>query len=140
MNAFVWAIIAAFIWGIVPLIEKLGLSRVSPLAGLFYRSLGVVIGIILLAAFMLKPQEIKSVDLRSATLLILGGFLASFAAQICFYNALKLGEISRVVPLSGSYPLIAFFLGIIFLAESFSPLKLAGVSFIVLGIWVLKIG
>lgn len=140
MSAFVWAILAAFIWGIVPLLEKLGLAKVEALAGLFYRCLGVVIGIVLLGVFILKPQEIKSVDLRSALLLICGGFLASFVAQICFYHGLKLGEISRVVPISGSYPLIAFLLGIIFLGESLSPVKIIGVLSIVAGIWALKIG
>lgn len=138
MSAFSWAILTAFVWGFVPLLEKMGLVKVAPLVGLFYRSLGVLIGILFLGIF-LKPQEIKAIDLRSALLLIIGGFLASFAAQICFYHGLKIGEVSRVVPISGSYPLIAFVLGIIFLGESLSPAKIIGVASIILGIWVLKV-
>ncbi|MGD9015095.1 MAG: GRP family sugar transporter [Candidatus Omnitrophota bacterium] len=140
MNAFIWAILAAIIWGIVPLLEKSGLAKAQPLAGLFYRSLGVMIGLLLLGLFMLKPEEIKSVDSRSITFLILGGFLASFVAQICFYHSLKISEVSRVVPISGTYPLIAFILGVLFLGESINPVKIAGVLLIIIGIWALKIG
>jgi len=140
MNAFIWAILAAVIWGAVPLLEKLGLTKSQPLAGLFYRCLGVLIGLLLLGLFMLKPQEIKAVDSRSIIFLILGGFLASFVAQICFYNSLKIGEVSRVVPVAGAYPLITFILGVLFLGESINPVKTAGALLIIIGIWALKIG
>ncbi len=140
MSSFYWAILAAVVWGVVPLIEKAGLVKVAPLVGLFYRCLGVVLGLLMLLIFIIKPEEIKSVDMRSALLIALGGFLASFVAQIFFYNALKSGSVSMVVPLSGSYPLIAFILGILLLGESFNVPKLIGVFFIVLGMWMLKIG
>jgi len=138
MNAFWWAILTAAIWGCVPLLEKMGLVRTSPLVGLFYRSLGVLIGIVMLSCFMVKPAQLKSIDLKSASFLILGGFLASFVAQLCFYHSLKTGEISRVVPVSGSYPLIAFLLGILFLGETLTLSKLVGVSLVVAGIIFLK--
>jgi len=140
MNAFIWAILAAIIWGIVPLLEKLGLAKAEPLAGLFYRCFGVLIGLLLLGLFILKPQEIKSVDSRSIIFLMLGGFLASFLAQICFYHGLKIGEVSRVVPVSGSYPLVAFLLGVLFLGEPINLIKAVGVLLIIAGIWALKIG
>ncbi|MFH1413430.1 MAG: EamA family transporter [Candidatus Omnitrophota bacterium] len=140
MNAFLWAVIAAMIWGVVPLIEKTGLAKAEPMPGLFYRSLGVLIGLLLLGLFMVKPQEIKSLDPRSIGFLVLGGFLASIVAQFCFYNSLKFGEVSRVVPIAGSFPMITFILGVLFFGESFTFLKASGVVLIVLGIWALKIG
>lgn len=140
MNAFWWAVVAASIWGFVPLLEKSGLERSAPLAGLFYRCLGVLLGLVLLLIFKIRPQQLKGVDVRSALFLIAGGFLASFVAQIAFYKALKTGEVSRVVPISGSYPLLAFLFGIWFFHEILTPLKIAGIILIILGIWVLKIG
>jgi len=98
-----------------------------------------MIGFLVLVAFFVKPAEIKTVDLRSASFLILGGFLASFVAQMMFYHALKAGEVSRIVPIAGSFPLIAFVLGILILGESFSWIKIAGAMCIVAGIWILKI-
>ncbi|MDP8266835.1 MAG: EamA family transporter [Candidatus Aceula meridiana] len=140
MTAFLWAIITACIWGIVPILEKTGLLKATPLAGLFYRCLGVFLGFIVLMTFLVKPAEIKAVDLKSASFLILGGFLASFVAQMTFYNALKQGEVSRIMPIAGSFPLIAFILGILILGESFSWIKMAGAMCIVTGIIALKLG
>jgi len=139
MGAFFWAIVAAGIWGLVPILEKIGLSQVQPLVGLFYRCLGVFVGLIILPIFFLKGQQIRSVDLKSVMLLALGGFLASFVAQIAFYRALKTGEVSRVVPISGSYPFLAFLLGVMLLGESISFGKLTGVVLVIVGIWLLKI-
>lgn len=140
MNAFTWALLAAVCWGMAPLLEKIGLKQVAPLAGLFYRSIGVLIGLVVLCLFLVKPQQIKAVDGRSALLLIGGGLLASFLGQICFYNSLKLGEVSRMVPVSGSYPLLAFLLGVLLLGEALTPLKAAGALLIVGGLWLLKVG
>ncbi|MFH1837444.1 MAG: EamA family transporter [Candidatus Omnitrophota bacterium] len=138
MNAFGWALATALIWGAVPILEKLGLAKTAPTIALFYRSLGVVIGLIFLGLFAVKPAELKAVDTRSIFLLVLAGFLASFVAQITFYNGLKMGEVSKVVPISGSYHLIAFFLSILLLGETLTVIKLVGVFLIVSGVWLLR--
>lgn len=140
MSAFQWAAVTACIWGIVPILEKLGLQKIEPLVGLFYRCLGILCGFVFLAFFMLRPSQIKSADVRSAAFLIAGGFLASFLGQICFYRSLKIGEISKVLPLSASYPLITFILGVAVLGESMNITKVTGAVLITIGIWVLKAG
>ncbi|MBD3264042.1 MAG: EamA family transporter [Candidatus Omnitrophica bacterium] len=140
INAFFWAFLTALIWGVVPLIEKIGLIKAKPLAGLFYRSLGVFLAIPLMLIFLIRPSQLRSLDVRSALLLISGGFLASFVAQFCFYNSLKTGEVSRVVPVAGMYPLVSFILGIMILGESVTLIKLFGVVLVVTGVWLLKAG
>ena len=140
MNYFLWAMAAACVWGVVPLIEKLGLTKVAPLTGLFYRCLGVLFGFILLGVFAIRPKDLKVVPLKSIALLVLGGFLASIVAQICFYHSLNSGEISKVVPIAGSFPLIAFVLGVFVLGESLTFVKTTGVILIISGIWALKSG
>ncbi|MGB2599855.1 MAG: DMT family transporter [Candidatus Omnitrophota bacterium] len=140
MNAFLWALLAALIWGITSVIEKFVLIKVDPLPGLFYRCLGVLLGVIVMGTVILKPSQIKSVDLRSAALLLLAGFLGSFIAFIAFYKALKLGEMSIVVPVAGSFYIIAFILGIFLLGETVNALKLLGIIFVTIGIWLLGAG
>lgn len=127
-------------WGVCPLLEKAGLARIAPIPGLFYRCVGVMAGMIALALFWVRPNDIRSVDARSALCLALAGFLASLIGQFFFYNALKLGDVSRLAPIGGSYPFFAFLLGLLFFGESASPLKIAGVVLIVSGVWLLKIG
>ena len=138
MNAFWFAVVTACIWGVVPILEKLGLSKTDPMVALFYRCLGVVIGLFVLSVFVVRPEQIKSVDAKSIFLLVLAGFLASFVAQITFYYGLKLGEVSRVVPISSTYHLIAVVLGILIFKEGITMSKIAGASLIFAGAWLLK--
>ena len=138
MNAFVWAMLTACVWGIVPVLEKMGLTKVEPFVALFYRCLGVVIGIVLLGTFIVKPEELKAVSLKSILLLVLSGFLASFVAQITFYHGLKIGHVSKMVPLSGTYPLIAFVLSILICREPVTLSKIFGIILIVSGVWMLR--
>ena len=138
MDAYLWALLTACIWGVVPILEKLGLHRVDPFTALFYRCFGVLIGMILLGAFIVKPAQIKAVDARSMILLVVSGFLASFVAQITFYHGLKIGDVSRMVPVSGTYPLIAFVLSFLILGESFTLARLGGITLIVAGAWMLR--
>jgi len=118
--------------------EKMGLAKTQPFTALFYRSLGVVLGFLILGFFIVKPGEIRSVEPRSAALLILAGFVASFLAQIAFYHALRAGDVSRVVPVAGAYPLIAFILGVALLGENITLSKAAGMFFVICGAWLLK--
>ncbi len=139
MSAFLWAVICACIWGVVPILEKEGLgTKVDPFVGLFYRSLGIIIGLVCLKLFVVKTEALKAVDPKSIVLLVLSGLLASFVAQIAFYHALKLGEVSRVVPIAGTYYLITFILGVVFLGEALTLSKVIAMGMIITGAWMLR--
>ena len=138
MNAYWWAVMSACVWGGVPLIEKAGLARTAPITGVFYRSLGVLLGFLILSIAWVKPGEVRSVDMKSAILLMTGGLLASIVGQIFFYNALKLGEISKMVLVGGSYPVITFLLGILVFGESVNLYKILGAALVMAGLVLLK--
>ena len=139
MKAFYFALMTALVWGIVPIMEKMGVSRIAPMAGLFLRSCGVIIGISVLAVF--NTQALKTAlkaDPRTILLLAAGGFMASIVGQIFFYNALKIGEASKVVPVAGIYPLVAFLIAIIFLGETITIAKVIGMTSILAGLYLLR--
>ncbi len=139
MNAFYWAVLTAFIWGLVPALEKLGLARIDPFPGLLLRSSGVLLGAIIL--IMLKSEyfsRLIGADWKTIFYLLFGGLLASFIGQICFYKALKNGDVSKVVPIAGAYPLVSFLTGIIFFGEGITLTKLIGVLLILIGIVFLR--
>ncbi len=139
MKPFLFALATAFVWGCVPLFEKVGLLRLSPSAGIFVRCLAVALGSLVLLA--LKPailSEIGRTPPRYILLIILGGFCANFLGQMLFYHALKDGDVSRVVPVSGAYPLISFILGVLVLGEKMTGMKSAGILCVLLGVFLLK--
>jgi transporter family protein len=139
-SAFTWALLASFCWGIAPLLEKFGLrGNTDPAIGVFVRSIGVMLGALCFLPILPKLSgRFSDLTLRNWIFLCLGGFVASIIGQLCFYRALKIGEVSRVVPIGASYPLLAFLLGILFLGESLTWGKAGGLVLVMAGVYLLR--
>jgi len=103
------------------------------------RCLSVSIGAIIL--FLFNPaliNELTHAPIKNIALIVAGGFTANFLGQLLFYNALKNGEASKVVPIAGAYPLIAFFMGVFVLGEKITLAKSAGIGLILAGLFLLR--
>ncbi len=139
MKPFYFAILAALVWGIAPIVEKAGIARIEPMAGVIIRSFGVIIGAIVLAVFNSHMLKLAfRADQKTIILLLMGGIIASILGQIFFYNALKHGEVSKMVPIAATYPLVSFLLGLVFFGESFTIAKGLGIGFVILGVFFLR--
>ena len=138
MTAFLWALVTAGIWGIVPLMEKVGLGTGSPTAGVVARSFGIVIGLIVYSLVASPWAAVRALGWPSIVLLAAGGLLASFVGQLAFYQALKTGAVSQITPVAGTYPLVAAVLGWWLLREPITPSRIAGVVCVVVGIVLLR--
>ena len=138
MSASLWILVTILIWGSVPILEKVGLATTDPTVGVFVRSGGVVAGALLVGLVANPWRAMVQTPWRSVLLLAGGGFLASFIGQITFYQALKAGEVSRVSPLVGAYPLVAALLGWWLLREPLTLPRVLGVLLIVGGVLLLK--
>jgi transporter family protein len=138
-KAFFFAMLTAFIWGLAPAFEKIGLGgRIDPYLGVVIRTIPIALIGLAGLALMGRLDSMARVDLKSALFVIAGGFLAGFLGQVTFYSALKTGEASIVVPIAATYPLVALLVSITFLGEAFTLQKLAGISLIVGGVVLLK--
>ena len=138
MSAFFWALLTAGIWGLVPLMEKVGLRAVPPEIGVFVRSLGVMAGLVVFSCLWSPWAVVRTLSWSSLMLLMTGGFLASFLGQWAFYHALKLGAVSQITPVAGAYPLIAAMLGWCVLREPITLPRLFGVVLVVFGVVLLR--
>ena len=140
MTPFAWALLAALCWGMAPLFEKAGLQGTrDPAVGVLIRSLGVLTGMLCLLPFISRVgSRLADMPLRSWFYLAMGGILASIVGQIFFYRALKFGEVSRVVPIGASYPVIACLLGLLIWKEPLTLGKTCGVVLVMVGIYLLR--
>ena len=138
MTAFLWAALAAMIWGLAPLVEKAGLQGCDRVTGVFVRSIGVLVGALVFGLCWSPWKALLGLNLRTFLLLMFGGFLASILGQLAFYQALKSGPVSQVTPISGMYPLIASLLGWWLLREPFTVSRLMGVLLVVGGVVLLR--
>lgn len=138
LNAYWLAGIAMVFWGIAPIFGKLGLGGIQPLAALTIRSL--IISAILVIAVSVSGQwgNVTGVTSKDAAFIALEGVCAALLGQLAYYYALKFGEVGRVSPIVAAFPLVALCLGIVFLGEKVTFIKLIAALLIVAGIVLLK--
>ena len=76
-------------------------------------------------------------DLRSVIYVILGGVFGVLFAQYFYFRALEYGEVGRVMPIVGSFPVIAFLFSVLVFGEAATATKLAGIILVVVGVILL---
>jgi len=126
----IFSILAALGWAATDIVDKFVLTKwiKNPLLPT------IILGVIGLAAgivvyFVNGFSALSYLNILLA--LVAGIFYALFV--IFYYQAAKIEEISRVVPLFNIAPLFILLLATIFLGEIFTPLKYAGIFFLVIG-------
>ena len=138
MKPYMLALVAALCWGVAPIFEKWSLLRASPLTVLTVRSLVVSATLLVVGLLTGQLQELRRVDASLFQLIAMGGLFGSLVGLFIYFWALKQDLASTVVPVAGSYPLIAAVLGILFLGEPISFQRLLGASLVVLGVLLVR--
>lgn len=137
-NAYLFAGIAMLLWGIAPLFAKLGLAGAQPLAALTIRSLIITAILVIVVSITGQWGSVSGVTAKTIIFIALEAICAALLGQLAYYYAIKFDEIGRVSPLAAAFPLVALFLGIIFLGEKVTILKVAAASLIVAGVILLR--
>jgi transporter family protein len=140
MKSYLFSILAALFWGMAPVLEKMGLSRIPPLAGIFVRS--IVSAFLCAVIFSTFYRDgwgwvFSEGSGKGILLLVISGISSALIGQFFYFSALKMGEASVAVGIASTYPLVAFFLSLIFLGESLTLYKVFGILLIVSGIIIL---
>ena len=138
LQAFLFALLTAFFWGSAAIFDKLALAKLQPLAGVAARSLVITLVAVGAAAFSLRGRAWQGVDARSWVFIILSGLFSGLLGQWTYYKALKYADASRIVPIAGSFPLVAFVMAVLLLGESLTTQRLLGTILVVAGIALLR--
>jgi len=138
LSVFSWAAIAMLLWGCAPIFEKAGLAKVSALTGVAVRSWVIAACLLILITATRGWAQLQAVDVRTVILLGVGGIMAGLLGQAAYYAALRLGEASRVVPLTAAFPLVTVALAIPLFREGLSLTKLLGALLVVGGVTLLR--
>jgi len=127
-----YAVLAAIFAGITTILAKLGLKNVESNLATLIRTLVVLIFAWTMVFAVGSQVEIRNVDGRTWTFLILSG-LSTGASWLCFFRALQLGNVNQVTPLKKSSTILTMILAFIFLGEPLSWGMIAGIILIALG-------
>ncbi len=129
------ALMAAFLWGLAPLFDKLAISdsNISPFLANTIRSVGAFTTLVIIV-LLFRDFDFTAFDAKRIAYLLISGSIAGGFAMVIYYMALKQIGVSRTVPLTSVYPLFAVTFSVLLLGESISLRVIVGTIFIILGI------
>jgi len=133
---FVLALLSAVFAALTSILAKVGIEGVNSNLATAIRTVVVLVmawGMV----FLTHAQSgITSISTKSWLFLVLSG-LATGASWLCYYKALQLGEVSKVVSIDKLSVVITLVLAFVFLHEKFTPKSLIGCVLIGLGTLVM---
>lgn len=122
---WLFALGSAVFAALTSILAKIGIEGVNSNLATAIRTV-VVVAMAWGMVFLTHAQDgLASISRKSWLFLILSG-LATGASWLCYYRALQLGEVSKVVPIDKLSVLITLALAFIFLHEQFSLKSLVG--------------
>jgi len=131
-------IITALLWGITPILEKVGLTKVDPLIGVTIRSTIVTAGLLILTFLLGKGRALVELDGKSVLIFGASGIMAGLLGMWTYFMALKMEATSKIVPIAACYPLVTALLSVLILKEGITLPRVIGTALIVCGIWLVK--
>ena len=133
---FVFALLSAVFAALTSVLAKIGIENVESNLATAIRTVVVLImawGMV----FITKGQSgISDISKKSWIFLILSG-LATGASWLCYYKAVQIGEVSKVVPVDKLSVVITLILAAVFLHEEFTAKTLLGAVLITAGTLIL---
>lgn len=132
----VFALGAAVFAGITSIFAKIGIKNTDSNLATALRTVIVLLFSWLMVFIVGSEKTIGSISPRSLTFLILSGG-ATGASWLCYFKALQLGSVSRVIPIDKSSTILAILLAFIFLGETPTPWALGGIALLAVGTYLM---
>ena len=128
-----YAVGSAFFAGLTSILAKCGIRKTDSTMATAVRTIVILIFSWLIVAIVGSGNQISSIDGTTLLFLILSG-AATGASWLCYFRALQLGNINKVVPIDKSSTVLTILLALIFLQEGISIPKALAVLVIAAGI------
>lgn len=132
----IFACLSAFFAGITAVISKCGIKTTDSSLATALRTIVIIIFSWLIVVIVGSFNTITTIENKTLLFIILSG-LSTGASWICYFKALQLGSVNKVVPIDKSSTILTIILAIIFFNEGFSILKLCAIILIILGIYLM---
>lgn len=132
----VFAVLSAIFAALTSILAKIGIENVDSNLATAVRTV-VVVAMSWLMVFITNAQSgLTNISRKSWIFLILSG-LATGASWLCYYKAIQMGEVSKVVPIDKMSVVITLVLAVVFLHEDFNAKSIIGAVLITVGTLVM---
>ena len=131
------AFASAFFAGIVSILAKCGIKSTDSDVATALRTCVVLVFAWIMAALAGPLSAVANISGRSWLFLILSG-LATGGSWICYFKALSVGDVNKVVPVDKMSTVLAVLLAIVLFGETSNlAVKLAGTAVITVGTFMM---
>ena len=127
---------SAFFAGITAILAKCGIRKTDSTVATAVRTIVVLLFSWLMVFVVGSQNQLGSIDPNTWLFLILSG-LATGASWLCYFRALQLGDINKVVPVDKSSVILTMLLAFLFLQEPITPFGGVGVVLIAAGTFLM---
>ena len=127
---------SAFFAGITAILAKCGIRKTDSTVATAVRTIVVLLFSWLMVFVVGSQDQLGSIDPNTGLFLILSG-LATGASWLCYFRALQLGDINKVVPVDKSSVILTMLLAFLFLQEPITPFGGVGVVLIAAGTFLM---
>ena len=133
---WLFALLSAVFAALTSILAKVGIENVDTTLATAIRTVAVVGMSWLMVSITNTQSGISSISKKSWIFLILSG-LATGASWLCYYKAIQMGDVSKVVPIDKLSVLFTLVLAFVFLHEEFNTKSLIGSILITAGTLVM---
>ena len=131
-----FAVLSAFFAGITAVLSKVGIKNVNSNLGTAIRTVIVFIFSWIMVFVAGAQNGVFTMGTKTPVFLILSGF-ATGASWLCYFRALKIGDVNKVAPIDKSSTILTMLLAFIFLREEITYLKTFCIVLIGLGTFLM---
>lgn len=131
-----FAAASAFFAGITAILAKCGIRQTDSTVATALRTC-----VVLVMAWVMVPVSgqwsgVQDITGRAMLFLVLSG-LCTGASWLCYFKALQIGDINRVVPVDKTSTVLTILLALLFLGEGVTPVKTVAMVLILAGTWLM---
>ena len=127
---------SALFAGLTAVLAKCGIRKTDSTVATAIRTIIVLLFSWVMVFLVGSQTQVSQLGGRTLLFLILSG-LATGASWLCYFKALQIGDINKVVPVDKSSTVLTILLAVLFLHESLTLTKGAGIVLIAVGTYLM---
>jgi transporter family protein len=137
-NWFIWALLSALFAALTAILAKVGVAEINPNLATAIRTSVILVITWTIAAVTYDKTDWAALHAKAWLFLIASGVMTGLS-WLCYFRALKLGDVAKVAPVDKLSVAIAIVLAVLFLGEKLRAQEMIGAALIVLGVVVMVI-
>ena len=127
---------SALFAGATSILAKIGIEEVDSHLATALRTIVVLIFSWLMVFIVGSQNQLTAISIKSYIFLILSG-MATGASWLCYFKALQLGDVNKVVPIDKSSTILTMILAFVFLKEDITIPMIIGMIAIGIGTYLM---